>query len=248
LQYKFNIAPLYSDIKGICDSFHAYKRQAQNLVSRSERALTSHVVIDIPSEYPIDEQYSPGLTIEDSFDPNGTSQQSVGAVSVRRFDTSQPVKFHVEVRYSYYWTDFQRRHAVLLSLLDDLGVNFNPAIIWNAIPWSFVVDWLVGIGPWLSKFRVNNMQPVIVIHDALWSVKRTRRTYCVANVGYYPGSSGEPIQTGVIGAPISLVEETAYRRAPFTISGHSVQLSGLSPTEISLGTALLLSRRKRSKR
>jgi hypothetical protein len=34
---------------------------------------------------------------------------------------------------------------------DQLGLTSAPAIVWELVPWSFVVDWFVPIGDWLSS-------------------------------------------------------------------------------------------------
>jgi len=232
LQYKFNIAPLLSDIKGVFDSFKAYQAQAMRLVSQSAKLKTSHYTMQLLEDS--DQLYNgnqddSSLARVCSLIPGAAFYTSVS----HRDSILLPSKFHVEIQYSYYYTEFQKQHAALFAALDDLGVNFNPAIIWNAIPWSFVVDWAFGVGQALQKYRTNNLEPVIDIHRCLWSIRRERHIICSNDVG---------TQTGI---PMSFVKETAYRRQPYQMTGHSVQLSGLTPTEISLGAALGLTRRPR---
>lgn len=47
---------------------------------------------------------------------------------------------------------------------------------------------------------------------------------------------------------LPVVEESAYRRTPFTPGSSLIESSGLSLTETSLGAALIISRRRRPKR
>jgi hypothetical protein len=39
--------------------------------------------------------------------------------------------------------------------LDLFGANLNPAIVWNAIPFSFVVDWFLKVGDYFDKMEVQ---------------------------------------------------------------------------------------------
>jgi hypothetical protein len=129
----------------------------------------------------------------------------------------------------------------LLSHLDYLGINLNPAIIWNAIPWSFVVDWVAGVGPYLDQLRVENMAPQINIRRALWSVSRKR----VITVSKGTRVSNPTYHTLLTRNRLPAVTQTAYRRQLFMPSISSIQSSGLTPKEFSLGAALVIAQRAR---
>jgi hypothetical protein len=122
-----------------------------------------------------------------------------------------------------------------LALLDSLGVNFNPRTLWNAIPWSFVIDWFVKIGDWLNTFEVKWMKPTIQIMDLMCSVKRSRKISVS-----FTGWDDRLITDGRIYV-YPAVKETAFKRFPITLDEASVTLSGLSLTEFSLGAALATS-------
>jgi hypothetical protein len=151
--------------------------------------------------------------------------------------------FHAQMEYNYHYTRFQTEHAQLLGFLDSLGVNLDPSIIWNAIPWSFLVDWLVGVNRWLASRKVLNMEPVVNITRYLWSWKTFRKTR------YYFYSNHLSNRMGPI-PPTYLPDcnETVYRRdvmLPENI-GSALKLSGLNSREFSLGVALAITRLKRS--
>jgi hypothetical protein len=155
----------------------------------------------------------------------------------RRRVVLEPIKFHVEWQYSYYYTDFQKQNAALFAALDELGINLNPAIIWNAIPWSFALDWIVGLGKALDQFKQANMEPVVCIHRALWSVSRTRSIYIEVDT-----------DTSQKGVPAGKSVETAYRRSRYFPSEYSsIQTSGINLSEASLITALVSTRRPRTR-
>jgi hypothetical protein len=55
--------------------------------------------------------------------------------------------------------------------LDNLGVRLDPAIVWNAIPFSFVVDWVVDVSGFLGSFARDNYPINVVVHDFCHSYK-----------------------------------------------------------------------------
>lgn len=225
LQKSFNIDPLLSDIKGFIKALKSFKADVGRRLSDSEKVLKHHFAVSLKEYDDSQDSTSEYIGIQ-----NPKYSYFANSWPVHRSIRYEPSKFHLEVEYSYYYTDFQLQHAALLGLLDELGVNLNPNIIWNAIPWSFVVDWVAGVSRYLDQFKHTNMEPVINIRRALWSIKRRRTISCSVDVFGYQG------------LPSSVVTEAAYRRQPFLPTRSSVELSGLSSKEFSLGAALVLTR------
>lgn len=228
LQYKFNIAPLLQDIRAVWTALKRFDADVNRRLRENEKPLTHH--------------YSMALQLLTSSEDNTTEQifmqeNAFGfnpVVNVNRQVIPEASKFHVEMEYSYYYTALQARHALLFGLSDELGINLNPAIIWNAIPWSFAVDWVIKIGPWLDSIKLRQLEPVLNIRKCLWSIKHKRKVILSADYD------------GQVGIPVSTCEETAYRRVPFMPSSTSVELSGLNSDEYLLGSALYFSRGRRS--
>ena len=129
------------------------------------------------------------------------------------------------------------------SHLDALGANLNPAIIWNAIPWSFVVDWVINVSQWLSTQRVGFMDPKINILRYLWSVKRVR-SIIVQRKAFAPDYIDGPYKQVSGPVPLPTVRESAYCRVVGLPSEHSILTSGLNANEFSLAAALVISRRR----
>jgi len=250
LQYKFNIAPLVSDINGIIRAVKETEKRLNGLISRSGGRRTCHYVrrfIEYPD--PDIEYASPGH-VASFYKLDGTQHVSGGTLTDRRQVITQPTEFHAEIQYNYNYTEYQLEHARVLGLLDSLGVNLNPAIVWNAIPWSFVVDWLVGVSQWLGQQRIGFMDPKTNILQYLWSVKRTRLTQVTTTVvnpkfvdwwvdrsAYAPESITHPV-----------VRETSYRREAGLPTASLLTTSGLNSTEFTLGAALVITRKRQRKK
>lgn len=248
LEYKFNVLPLLSDICGIRRSLETVHRQINKFVDNEGRLLTRHFVCELGAPYntlPARESTNGGgaasLTLKykdkaSEYSPNPVSGQVVGGTTALRQIRWRQATFHAEVQYAYHFSSYERENAYLLGFLDSLGVNINPAIIWNAIPWSFAIDWVIGVNRWLDQFKERNLDPLTIIRRCLWSVEYTRDVELDVrfNSGLIVPSERE--------ARAVTVSETAYRRELFTVTPQDLITSGVSLSEFSLASALYLSR------
>jgi len=76
---------------------------------------------------------------------------------------------HSTASFSYLCPEFHGFLARLRQFVDAFGI-LDPAAIWDAIPFSFLVDWFLGIGNWLHKNRPRAFPCDVVIHDYCESV------------------------------------------------------------------------------
>lgn len=239
LQAKFNIMPLISDIRGIYASIVASNRRLNDLINRQGRPRVSHFTKRFVEEVDRDEFSSVvGFGgVGGHYGIWSTDTNITGSGRMHRTVTNQATVFHSQLEYNYNYSKAQVAFAPLLSMLDRLGIQNNPAIIWNAIPWSFVVDWVAGVGRYLDSMKNGWMDPEINILRYLWSIKRSRmicqtreiqfdRIYGVNSPDYYQ-------------KVLSLVvNESAYRRTVEPPTSASIVTSGLNPNEFTLGAAL----------
>jgi hypothetical protein len=241
LTYQFALAPLVRDIMGLYASLADYQAQIQDLINREGKTQTHHFVWKW-NEFP---------EFVEETSPTSGWDQPISVISdpsyiwrQKRTTITDGSEFHAEIQYNYNYTEFQRTHASALRLLDRLGINFNTQIIWNALPWTFVVDWVVDVSQFLGYYgKVKNMEPTINILQYLWSIKRKRKvkvdmvvdTASIFNPYHYATGSR-------VSYPV--VTETAYRRQVGLPGVSSITTSGLSPKELSLGAALAICQRR----
>lgn len=77
-------------------------------------------------------------------------------------------------------------------LAESLGLKLNAAKVWEVIPWSFVVDWLIPIGTFLEQF--GSVQPgQSRVTDVLkWeSVRTTTKLRCSGRVSILHPTTGQ---------------------------------------------------------
>jgi hypothetical protein len=59
----------------------------------------------------------------------------------------------VSLVYKYNVPEMKGLIARAAQLADSFGVSMDPSIIWDTIPYSFVVDWFYNVGEWLHRQR-----------------------------------------------------------------------------------------------
>ncbi|DAD52690.1 maturation protein [ssRNA phage SRR7976301_10] len=151
---------------------------------------------------------------------------------------SPGARYHATVRYRYPLPpELKTASGRVKALLDALGVNRNPSIIWNAIPFTFLVDWLVNVSRFLEQFKTTNIVFQTEILDFCHSVKFQRRIVGEMNTWSKRGSTA--LQSGYVA--FDQITHTRYERKVGLMPGFpgALQTSGLSPREIALSGALI---------
>lgn len=61
----------------------------------------------------------------------------------------------------------------LATLAESLGFELNPRIIWDALPFSFILDWFFDVGSFLNMYRIDTYKLPIVYVDSYLQYKQT---------------------------------------------------------------------------
>jgi hypothetical protein len=69
------------------------------------------------------------------------------------------------MRYTYALPRLSEAEGNVKAFLDTLGVRLDPSIIWNAIPFSFLIDWVVDVSGFLRTFARDNFPITTSITD-----------------------------------------------------------------------------------
>jgi hypothetical protein len=248
LQVQFNILPLLRDISAIANAAFKLEAAIRRLTNSAGRRQRRHYDFhwqeyESPATYV--KTFTGSLSLGQfagSTNPTGEtgcSRAHAGFFQyTRRTSFPNATEFHAEIEYSYYFTQFQRKYTSLLALLDYLGVNLNPQIIWNAIPWTFVVDWVYSISKYLGEQKTLNMEPIVNVHRYLWSWTLHRKTSVWFRTTHSQ-NTGTQFNPTITDTYLPTLYEKAYRRdIGLPSTGSSLFGSGLSATELSLGVAL----------
>ena len=250
LQAEFNVLPLISDVCAIFRACASLSKRMNRLVTEQGRRRVKHFSHTwLPSQFTSANstirnvgyslgQFAGDFGLVSGYYPVVPKRQFAYTVDItREVIVDTPAVFHATIDYNYYYTQYQLEHARVLGFLDSIGVNLNPVIIWNAIPWSFVIDWVFGINRWLDGRKTLNMEPVIAINRYMWSWKYHRRIRIRVSDTL---TSGAKIINNTY---LPDLYEEAYRRDVALPSiNNSLFGSGLSADELSLGASLAITR------
>lgn len=56
--------------------------------------------------------------------------------------------------------------SILRVLMDALGFELNPRILWDAVPFTFVLDWFFDVGSWIERHKHDTLELPIVYVDS----------------------------------------------------------------------------------
>jgi len=89
--------------------------------------------------------------------------------------------YHATLRYIYYMPELDKLEEKIRAFLQTLGVNLDPSIIWNAIPYSFLVDWVVDVSGFLRNFAKDtypiDTRVLEFCHSLTWHKESTASVY-----------------------------------------------------------------------
>jgi hypothetical protein len=95
----------------------------------------------------------------------------------------------------------------LLGFLDTLGVELNPRIVWDAIPFSFVLDNFFGIGGYLDQFKWDTLPLPIKCTDCFLQYKETLTVHSHLSLDV-----NSPVSTpATVCPPVASVDEFFHR-------------------------------------
>lgn len=133
LSANFGYLPLISDIFKITDAIKNFNSYVDRFKLASGRPLTGYYT-EINSNRV--------KTVVDSYDD--------GTIKSRLERQEGQIKYNCTIKYSY---DISLPHLFAPSLLlKYAGFRSNPRIIWDAIPFSFLLDWVYKFGKALESF------------------------------------------------------------------------------------------------
>jgi hypothetical protein len=225
LQYKFNIRPTLTDIAKGYTAMRNVDKQLKRLINEADKPLLRHFRLGITDNLGAGE-----TLVENS--GNSNNFYYIGGTQYQRLTSVGLAMYNATMEYSYKLPSMTSQELRALALADYFGLNLDPSIIWNALPWSFVVDWTTGVSQWLSQFSINNVRPLVNIRRfcASLHVERTILSYCTPN--WNSIHEGGP-------ALCSQVWEKAFRRVAHSPDLYSsITSSGINPDEFILGAAL----------
>lgn len=240
LQYMFGWRPFINDVVELYRICSTIDERIRELVRRANSPQQRYYGRWIEGS---STSYTTLVSGEDS-PLGGSSGDFIPRVKWEVVCPASPgIRFHATMRYRYpVPPELTQAGGRAKALLDALGINGNWSMLWNAIPYSFVLDWFVKVNRFLSRLRVDNIPIKTEISDFCASAK-VIKSFQFVLTDRNQLSNGTYVYGGK--RVTDFVKTTRYERKkgiPDLYS--SILLSGLNPTEFSLAGALVGSRIK----
>jgi hypothetical protein len=224
LFWQFMVRPTLSDAKALADLVQQFRSRCSELIRQSGKVRTAHYarradVVDLAADTNL------GVTADSLWT----------RTLIRKAEWTHRPDYHASMVYTLDASKLQGALGSIEAILYSLGVTKPLSIIWEAIPFSFVVDWFVRVGDWLSSLEDTLFDPLpIVIHDfshsVRWSYRNQLELTMVAKYG-----------TGKFTCPIATRESSFYERrreTPSTWDALSVRTPSLN--QVGLGLSLIV--------
>jgi hypothetical protein len=128
----------------------------------------------------------------------------------------------------------------LRGSLDSLGFELNPNILWDAIPFSFVIDWFIDIGAYCESHKIDTFELPIDLEDAY--LQYHERYTCMSSLTEDATSTWPAMKY-----PGAASEEKYFSRAqigPSTVTLRDLGWKMPSLNQIGLALSLGLTRRR----
>jgi len=165
LAFSFGTAPFVDDVKKIVGMSEAVDKRLKHLISINGRttdlSFKRNIIYDETFEFvrSLTDPYA-FLLGDGDYDRVYFRRQSARLTLIIRGKLSQDLK------------DLADANAKLKALIAAGGFNHPARVIWNAIPYSFVVDWFFSVGKLLDSLAVQPFGGKYDITDVGYSIKR----------------------------------------------------------------------------
>lgn len=224
LAFEFGVLPFISDIKAILSMSDSVQKRLQHLLM--EQGKSSRL------------SFSRDIDVSDAFSFTKSlyligSSANDNDVQFRR--TSAKASFHCGAKLFQDLQGLNDALSTLKALSASGGFNHPARVIWNAIPYSFVVDWFFHVGKLLDSLSVQPFGGEYSLSEIGYSL--TREAVFIADQVLHDGATELRSSLGTVSV------KSYSRKTGFPVSSLFLTNGILSPMQLALSSAMLNQRR-----
>jgi len=164
LFYEFGWKPLLSDIQAIRQTMSEAEKRIKRILRNENRILTSHWSCPL-------EQFPTSGTDQTRTRQVGNFVDNTELMTYYLNLYVRMAKYTGTLKYSYTIDPWMRAHSKSLGLFDALGLSNDPQVLWNAIPFSFIVDYFAHLGNFIGQSKGRGLSPAVNILDFCHSIQ-----------------------------------------------------------------------------
>lgn len=190
LNYKYGWLPTLGDLSGMIEGLAVLQNKLKQFKALQGIRIKDSVKL-----------------FEKEYTSDGTLDFFSGLVHTRyRGKVTHTVRGYIEYTPQGI-TSLNKYDELFRGVADSLGVELNPRIIWDAIPFSFVIDNFLSVGKWLENFRVDALELPVSLDDSYLQFKSTfELTSDTWN--------DDPNHTAISRSPPWMTTESLFHRLP----------------------------------
>lgn len=243
LNYSFGWKPFIQDILDIFKALSQFSQRLQQLKDEEGKVLIRRYrrVLDVslPSS-------TASVQWDQTCRPSNiawtpTMPGYLGEISRVSTWVQRPVYVFTR-QYSYRLPDISNTMLSIRAFQAALGFKLSPDVIWNAIPFSFVLDWLFDVNAFMARISHDGLGIDLTVLDECESISHhvQRRTYYRSVSDGFTFYEGNAFYSKPIPKRLIATEERRYYQR---IAGHGLsrgQFGARAPRvrHILLGSAL----------
>jgi len=238
LNVQFGWKPFVNDLKKMYQVYTELDKRLAQLKRDNGRAIRRHVSLE--------ESTDTSTTTTSSNDmaafwptPNGI----VGSVqkSTLLTQSTSYTKTWYAARYRYYIPEINSSQWTKRATRVLYGINPSPEIVWELLPWSWLIDWFSNVGDIVSNLSTNAVDNLVA--DYAYVMQHTRVETQYMATGQLGAASSKFGWRKLAYPAASLTESVEWKRRQWaTPYGFGVDFGTLSPYQVSILGALGMSR------
>jgi hypothetical protein len=244
LNVQFGWKPFVGDLIKMYEVYQTLDKHLAQLVRDNGRPVRRRRTINTTTdsnstviEYPL------GITGLRAFYPTPTTFIGFEARSRLVITTKTLDKSWFSGKFRYYVRDIGSSQWTRRATLALFGLNPTPSLLWEVLPWSWLVGYFSNVGDVISNLSSNAVDNLTAEYAYVMRHKKVTTTYTATGwvkpvgTGYYTTNGGDFVSQGTI------ISETKsrHRGSPY---GFGVDFGSLSSYQVSILGALGLSRQR----
>jgi len=173
LEWNLSILPGYSDLVKIIDIMTNFKARVNRFLETSNRLETRrHFIKAVDLRQSVEELFKFKLelssfnTLQNNWAYYWLYEPTLEPQTVAKLSSPKDKGIYAAyMDFDYCVSKLVECDSFFLSALQQFGVRPDASIIWNAIPFSFVVDWFFRVGDYLQKnYSIDVISALVNVH------------------------------------------------------------------------------------
>jgi len=238
LNVHFGWMPLLKDIRSMYELSQTLDKRLAQIERDNGKGIRRRTILRDSIDKTISTQESPSVPF--GFWNDAPPGHVSGYSKVDRVTTVSD-KIWYSARYRYWIPDIGTNQWTNRARRALYGANITPEVVWNLLPWSWLIDWFANIGDIVSNASSNAVDNLTA--DYAFVMRQRETTVTWEATTWWNGRSDTSVQIQPGRASVVAVDQTVtkarFAASPF---GFGTTFDSLSSYQLGIVAALGISR------